>query len=335
MDMCRRILFSLVAAALLLGTGSLARAATFDWRPDQAAVGGIGSYTTRFEDTLLDVARSYDLGYTQLIVANPGIDPWLPGKGRHVVIPQFYLLPDAPHRGIVINLAQQRLFYYPPGGKTVETFPIGVGVIGWNTPVGATRVVQKVPHPAWYPPASIKAVEPDLPDVVPAGPDNPLGEWALRLGWPGYLIHGTNKPYGVGRNVSHGCIRLYPKDIDPLFHAVTVGTPVHTVNQEVEAAWFEGVLYVAVFPTKTQMDQIDIGQAMTPVEPPDLIQRVTTVAGDHAAAVNWPLVKALGIIRNGIPTPVTAPVLGLGASGPVDAVPVSVTNPDLDDGDQE
>ncbi|MGH6988536.1 MAG: L,D-transpeptidase family protein [Stellaceae bacterium] len=320
--MREKVMTGLLAALLLLGGASFARAATFDLEPGQTMVGSIGGYTTKYQDTLLDLARTYDLGYTQLVIANPGIHPWVPGAGERVVIPALYILPDAQHRGIVINLAQQRLFYYPPGGGTVMTFPIGVGVTGWKTPVGATRVVQKVPHPAWYPPASIKAQEPDLPNVIPAGPDNPLGQWALRLGWKNYLIHGTNKPYGVGRSVSHGCIRLYPKDIDPLFHAVKVGIPVHVVNQHVEAAWYHGVLYVAVFPTKEQMDEIDIEQRPPAKEPPNLIARVTAIAGDHASEVNWPMVKALGLIRNGVPTPVTPPVSSVGTTIPD---PVSAT----------
>jgi L,D-transpeptidase ErfK/SrfK len=316
------------AALVVMGAPGVVSAASFPWQPGQTAIGDIEGYTTHYEDTLLDIALTDDLGYTQLIIANPGIDPWLPGKARHVVIPQFYLLPDAPHRGIVINLAEQRLFYFPPDGKTVVTFPIGVGVQGWNTPLGGTRIMSKVVHPNWYVPASIRAEKPELPAMVPAGPDNPLGDYAMFLGWPSYLIHGTNKPYGVGRNVSHGCIRLYPKDIDPLFHEVSVGTPVHIINEDIEAAWSDDVLYVAVFPTKDQTDQLDIGQAMTPAEPPDLVARVTAVAGDRAALVNWSLVKEIGRTRNGIPTPVTAPV-----SSTEQAVPVSVTEPG--DGDPE
>jgi L,D-transpeptidase ErfK/SrfK len=318
----------LVASYLLLGLAAHGRATTLELQPGQNLVGNIGRYTTQYQDTLLDLAWSHDLGYTQLVIANPGIDPWLPGAGKQIVIPQLYILPDAPHRGIVINLAQQRLFYYPPGGKEVITYPIGVGVTGWNTPLGATRVVQKVPHPAWYPPPSIKADEPDLPNVVPAGPDNPLGEWALRLGWPNYLIHGTNKPYGVGRSVSHGCIRLYPKDIDPLFHSVRVGIQVRVVNQHVEVVWFHDVLYVAVFPTKAQMDQIDIEQPPTAEAPSDLVARVTAVAGDHVSAVNWPLVKALGLIRNGVPTPVTAPVVSMSATDSTMSTPTGIAKPD-------
>jgi len=295
------------AAALILAMAASAPvfARSFPLAPNQTAVGDVGHYTTRYEDTLLDVARGNDLGYTQLITANRGIDPWLPGKGHRIAVPQFYILPDGPRRGIVINLAEQRLFYFPPGGQTVETFPIGVGVQGWVTPLGATRIVDKQTHPAWYPPASIRAEKPELPNYVAPGPDNPLGDYAMRLGWRSYLLHGTNKPFGVGRNVSHGCVRLYPEDIDHLFHEVSVGTPVRVINQEVEAAWIDNQLYVAVFPNKTQTDQIDVEEKMTPVLPTNLLARVKAVAGEQANRVDWDRVKQVGMERTGMPTLVT------------------------------
>jgi L,D-transpeptidase ErfK/SrfK len=325
--MTRKFLVGAVAVLALLAPARPAPAASFDFAPGQVAIGAVASYTTRYEDTLLDVARDHDFGYTQLITANFDIDPWLPGKNRDVVLPSFYILPDAPRRGIVINLAQQRLFYFPPDGKTAETYPIGVGVQGWATPTGTTQVVAKQPHPAWYPPASIRAVEPDLPKVVPAGPNNPLGDYAMFLGWPGYLIHGTNKPYGVGRNVSHGCIRLYPEDIDRLFHEVAIGTPVRVIDQEDEAAWIDGVLYVAVFPDKEQADQIDVGERMTPRLPADLKEYVTAVAGDRVGQVDWQAVTRIGLMRRGIPLPVTKPMKTSAVAAPPGNIEVGVTPP--------
>ena len=191
------------------------------------------------EQTLLDIARAYDLGYDEIVSANPGVDPWTPEQGERVLLPTAHVLPDAPHEGVVINLAARRLFYYPAVAKgaprTVITHPIGIGREGWSTPLGRTQVAKKHAAPAWTVPASIRrehAAQGDpLPAVVPAGPDNPLGSHALRLGWSSILIHGTNKPAGIGLRVSHGCIQLYPEDIAPLFAAVPVGTAVTVVDQ--------------------------------------------------------------------------------------------------------
>lgn len=312
----RSILFASIAVAAAFP--SLAQAREFPLAPGQTAVGTIGEYTTQYKDTLLDIARDNDLGYTQLAIANRGIDPWLPGADKRIVLPSLYILPDVPRRGIVVNLAQQRAFYFPPGGHKVETFPIGVGVQGRKTPLGVTRIVGKEPHPGWSPPPSIRAEEPDLPAYVPPGPDNPLGDYAMPLAWKGYLMHGTSKPYGVGRNVSHGCIRLYPEDIDHLFHEVAVGTPVRVINDAVSVGWINNRLYVGVFPDKEQVDQIDIEQPMTPAMPPDLVQRVRAAAGDQADRVDWALVTRLGMVRNGIPTAVTPPVVAEDSVAPAD-----------------
>ncbi|MBI2782664.1 MAG: L,D-transpeptidase family protein [Gammaproteobacteria bacterium] len=191
------------------------------------------------EETLLDIARAYDLGYDEIVSANPDIDPWTPDAGERVLLPTAHVLPDAPRAGVVINLAARRLFYYPPAPKgaprTVITHPLGVGREGWSTPLGRTQVADKQAAPPWTVPPSIRrehaASGDPLPAVVPAGPDNPLGSHALRLGWPSILIHGTNKPAGIGMRVSHGCIQLYPEDIAPLFAVVPVGTPVTVVDQ--------------------------------------------------------------------------------------------------------
>ncbi len=207
--------------------------------PGDNMVGAIQSVTARHEDTLSDIARQYDLGYDQITAANPQVDPWLPGAGTRIILPNEYVLPNAPRQGIVINLAAMRLFYYPPSnlGQTPEviTYPIGVGREGWGTPLGKTRITAKVANPSWTPPASIRKEHAEkgdpLPLVVPAGPDNPLGQFALRLAIPGYLLHGTNKPWGVGMRVSHGCIRLYPENIEALFARVPAGTPVLIVDQ--------------------------------------------------------------------------------------------------------
>src|SRR5437016_4910932 len=223
----------------------------FALTPEQKVVGEVREYVVQPGEGLNDIARKFSLGYTALAAANPGVDQFMPGVGRRLIIPSLYVLPDAPRQGVVINLAQYRLFYFPPGGSRVETFPVGLGEIGKTTPLGATRVVRNEANPTWHPPLSIRAERPQLPAAIRPGPDNPLGQYALYLGWPRYLIHGTNKPDGVGRNVSHGCIRLYPEDIAKLFAAVAVGTPVRTVERPATLGWTDDGLYLQIYPSKS------------------------------------------------------------------------------------
>src|SRR5665213_2486412 len=214
-------------------------------------------------------------------------------------------------RAVVINLGERRLYYFPPDGKHVETFPIGVGVEGKKTLIGTTTVVAKEKNPTWFPPPSIHQEKPELPAAVPAGPDNPLGAYAFRLGWANYLIHGTNKPDGVGRNVSHGCIHLYPEDIEHLFSEIPIGTSVRVVDQPVLTAWIDGQFYVAVHPSQSQTDEIDLSEPMTPEAPQDLVAQVTAAAAGRANEVDWDAVNRAGIERSGIPVAVLsdAPVI--------------------------
>ena len=215
-------------------------------------VGKIQVATAHHSDTLLDIARRYDLGYEEIIAANPGVDAWLPGEGTRVVLPTQFVLPDAPREGLVLNLAAMRLFYYPKpeAGErpVVITHPIGIGREGWQTPEGIMTITHKKEKPAWTVPESVlkerAAAGNPLPPIVAAGPDNPLGDFAMRLSDPLYLIHGTNQPYGVGIRVSHGCVRLYPEDIARLFPLVPEGTQVRIINQPYVAGWLKGQLYL-------------------------------------------------------------------------------------------
>jgi L,D-transpeptidase ErfK/SrfK len=286
-------------AALLLSLP--ATAAEFQITPSAKVVGDLQTYVVRDGDNLADIARKFDIGYTEMLAANPGVEPWLPGTGRTLNIPSLFILPDAPRQGIVIDLGERRLYYFPPGGKTVVTYPIGIGVIGADTPLSTTKVVRKEPNPVWIPPASIHAENPDLPARVGPGPDNPLGDFALRLGWTNYLIHGTNKPDGVGRNVSHGCIHLYPEDIEALFKMVPVGMPVRAIDQPAAAAWMGIGLYVEAHPSKDQADEIDVQQPMTPAPLQGLREQVAAVAGDYAQAVDWNAVNQAGLQRTALP----------------------------------
>lgn len=219
-------------------------------------VGEIQITKASAEDTFSDIARRFNVGYEELVRANPGIDPWLPGEGREIVVPTQYVLPDAPREGLVINLAAMRVYYFPKRKdgelQTVLTHPIGIGKVGWSTPEGTTKVTGKMKNPTWFPPASVRKEHAEagdpLPKKVPPGPDNPLGVHMMTLAWPSYLIHGTNKPYGVGMRSSHGCMRFYPEDIAQLYDQIDVGTAVHVVNQPLVFGWHNDALYVQAFP---------------------------------------------------------------------------------------
>ena len=203
------------------------------------------------EDTLLDVARRYNIGQNEIVLVNPEVDRWMPGGKASILIPNSRILPDTPREGLTLNLPEYRLYYFTDQ-NTVFTHPVSIGRQDWNTPLGQTKIVTKKANPTWTPPESIKKEHAEkgeiLPDVVPAGPDNPLGLFALRLGIPGYLIHGTNKPFGVGMRVSHGCVRMYPEDIEKLFPEVKVGMPVNIVNQPVKVGWWDKKIYIEVHP---------------------------------------------------------------------------------------
>lgn len=217
----------------------------------QSVVGEPGLVFATEMDTLSDLARTYGLGYDEIIAANPGIDPWLPGAGTPIVLPTQYVLPDAEHRGVILNIATKRLFYFPAAEEgelqQVLTYPIGIGRVGWETPLGATTVVSKAKDPHWWVPASVRREHAEmgdpLPSVVPPGPDNPLGHRVLKLEMPGYLIHGTNTPYGVGMRVSHGCVRLYPENIEFLFDLVAVGEVVMIINEPFQFGQRDGTLF--------------------------------------------------------------------------------------------
>ena len=204
-------------------------------------VGQMQTHTVSANETLLDIARDYQLGFVEVVAANQGIDPWVPGAGKLLVVPGAHILPDAPRNGIVVNLAELRLYAFTSDGR-INTYPIGVGRLGLTTPVGQTRVIRKRANPTWTPTAATRADNPDLPKSVPPGPDNPLGRFAIDLGWPTYAIHGTNIPWGVGRRVSRGCIRMYPEHIEKLFAATDVGTKVTVVDQAVKVGWRDGSL---------------------------------------------------------------------------------------------
>lgn len=247
------LLAGLLASLASLGAG----AETLPLPPaDVDLIGQIQVIKALHEDTLLDIARRYHLGHDEIILANPDIDRWLPGEGKPVTLPTRYIIPVAERKGIVLNVPEMRIYNFLPAKKgeapVVKTYPVSVGRMDWSTPLGKATITAKVKDPVWRPPASIRAEAAAqgeiLPEVVPAGPKNPLGQYAMRLSVPGYLIHGTDKPWGIGMRVTHGCLRLYPEDSETVFHEVSVGTQVQIVNQPVKVGWISGVLYMEVHP---------------------------------------------------------------------------------------
>lgn len=269
-------------------------------------LGEMREYYTWTSDTLLDIARGEDLGLINLMSANPGVDPWLPGKGTRIVLPTAHILPDAPRRGVVINIAELRLYLYADSGS-VWSFSIGVGRDGFSTPLGQTKVVRKKENPTWYPTAAKRAEDPEVPAVVPPGPDNPMGEHALYLGWPTYAVHGTNQPWAVGRRVTRGCIRLYPEDIAWVFRQVPAGTPVTVVDQPVKLGRKNGELFIEVHPSLKQVDQIEEKGRADPDPLTDRTDTVLAFAGDAIPRLDWEVINQALAERRGYPIQITKP----------------------------
>jgi L,D-transpeptidase ErfK/SrfK len=249
---------SLLALHLFLGSRpGLAETFPLSSSPYQDTVGVVQETRAEHEDTLIDIGRRFGLGYDEIVKANSRVNRWVPGKGQRIILPRKHVLPDAPRKGIVLNIAELRLYYYPVVGKgrpsEVVTFPISIGRMDWKTPLGTTRVVKKEKDPPWRPTESIKrehAAEGDpLPDVIRGGdPENPLGHYALRLAIPNYLIHGVDdrKANGIGMRVTHGCVRMYPEDIEELYNLVPVKTPVTIVDQPIKLGWDQDQLVLQV-----------------------------------------------------------------------------------------
>jgi len=290
----------------------------FTLNPGDDVVGSVQVVRARDEDTLSDIARRFNVGYQEIVAANPGVDPWLPKAGTEVVIPTEFVLPDAKRQGIVINLAAMRLFYFPkakPGEpQKVITHPIGIGRVGWRTPEGSTKIVSKTAAPVWTPTPAIRkehAADGDpLPKVVPPGPDNPMGTNVLRLGWPEYAIHGTDKPPSIGLRGTHGCLRLYPEDIVGMYDAVPVGTPVTVVNQPFLVGWQGDTLVMQTYPVleddkrKHQPDQLI-----------NLVRKKSTQGGHGARAnvvVNEALVAEITKKPRAVAVPISTANLTLG-----------------------
>jgi L,D-transpeptidase ErfK/SrfK len=304
----RRPLAASVLLSLFLGAS--ASAATYPLPAEaDAVIGEIQYVVTRYEDTLLDIGRRFGIGYEEIVNANPGVDAWVPGAGVRVTIPSRFILPDAPRDGIVVNLPEHRLYYFPktkPGEPAVvQTYPVSVGKEDWTTPVGVTRIVDKRVRPTWYPPESVRAEHAAqgrfLAKAVPPGPDNPLGEFAMRLGLPGgaYQIHGTNKPTGVGMPVTHGCIRMFPEDIENVFQQVPVNTTVRILHQPSKMGWLGDNLYLEVHGMlEGQKDPETYGLTQ-------LTRAVVAATKDRAVQLDWKHAEQVFAKATGVPEPLS------------------------------
>ena len=305
MRMSRRLAafgFASALMALLCWVPPPANAMNYPLNGEEV-VGELVLTTTAHKDTIADLARTYSQGYREMRLANPKVDPWLPGDDTEVMVPSLYVLPNAPREGIIVNVPEMRIYYYPAHKRNdaayVATYPISIGRQDWSTPHGLTRIVSKVKDPVWIPPETIRrehAAEGDfLPKVVPAGPHNPLGAYALHLGIDGYLMHGTDKPYGIGMRVTHGCMRLYPQDIDTVYHTVPVGTPVRLVNQPYKIGIAQERLYLEVHP------HLDEDAAKFQNEFSYVVDLITARAGPYEVALDWPALRAAIYQPDGIP----------------------------------
>jgi len=308
--MARRFNRIAVPAALLalltIAALSDANATTYTFeKPDDSVVGQDQTVVTVYEDTLYALAAKFSLGSEELIRTNPGVDPWLPGAGKQLVVPGRHILPPGPHEGIVVNLPEHRLYYYPKpkrgGPIEVITYPVSIGKMDWRTPLGTTKVIQKQKDPTWFPPESVRKEHAEagdpLPPKVGPGPANPLGAYAMRLaaGNGTYLIHGTNNPIAVGLAVTHGCIRMYPDDVAALFPLIPVGTPVRLINDPVKVAWVEGELLLEAHPPVDAL-----GQSFEP-DIEQFSELLKAAVGDNTVAIHWDyarevLQKADGVI---------------------------------------
>lgn len=300
-----RYSWPVITVACVLLASCLEVHATFYQLHDKndSVIGEIKITTSVHEDTLLDIARANGLGYQEIKLVNPGMDTWIPGDGSKVTLPVEFVLPQAQRKGIILNIPEMRLYYFPnPGAdKDMEviTYPLGIGREGWDTPYTSTSITAKTKNPSWYPPESIREehqLSGDfLPKIVKPGPDNPLGDYAMKLGVPSYLIHGTNKPYGVGMRVSHGCIRLYPEDIQELFTRAKLGTPVAIINQPYKVGAKDGRIYLEAHPYLKE----DAGKFAGNLS--SVVKMVVNITSERRYTINWDLAKQVINERKGIP----------------------------------
>ena len=269
----------MLALLLLICHQAAAELHVFSNSNGDSVVGSVTTYTLKRGESLIEVARQFDLGFNEIAAANPDLDPFVPGEGNIASIPTSWILPDVGNReGIVINLSELRLYFFYRVGQAefIKTFPIGIGSEGNDTPTGQFAIIEKIVRPSWHVPESIMEEKPYLPPVVPPGPENPLGSHAMRLSVPTILIHGTNKPWAVGRRATHGCIRLYPEDIPVLFNSVPKGMKVTILAQPVKAGLKDERVYLEVHGEDGKSDSELFSDAASVLTKKGLLGRVNT-----------------------------------------------------------
>ena len=264
-------------------------------------IGSLKTVSATDEDTLVHIGRRHGVGFVEMRAANPTLDPWIPGDGTKVVVPTMNLLPDAPRNSVVINLAEMRMYIYNQGPEPI-TFPIGIGRDGLQTPVGTTKILRKTEDPTWTPTPRMRAEDPTLPPVVYPGPDNPMGTHAMYLGFPNIAIHGTNKPYGIGRRVSSGCIRMFPEDIGRVYSMLPVGTTLTVVDQPVKAGWVDNVFYIEASPTQDQATAMEKEGKIPQYEVSESdLAYIMRKAGNDQNKLDWALIRKVIKERKGYP----------------------------------
>jgi L,D-transpeptidase ErfK/SrfK len=293
--------------AATLGLSAAAGANEYVLPPGEEVVGQTVRVQAAPDDTFTSIAQRHGAGFDEMKLANPKVDAWLP-KGT-VVVPTRFVLPDAPRDGVILNVAELRLYYFPPAkpgeSRRVLTYPVSVGRMDWQTPLGTTKVVRKAANPIWTPPESIRreaaAEGLTLPPQVLPGPDNPLGPFALYLGVPGYLLHGTDerKQAGIGIMATHGCVRMYNEDVESLYGRVPVGTPVHLVDQPYKVGWSDGVLYLEAHPPFGEDAEGDVRHLTDMVQ---IVLEATRQYPDYP--IDWKRAEAEVQKPSGIPVPI-------------------------------
>jgi L,D-transpeptidase ErfK/SrfK len=288
---------------------------------DDDVIGQLATIRLKKEDTLPDIARHFSLGINTISAANPQIDIWVPDAGERLLLPMSFILPDSHRKGIVINLATMRLFHFKHNGDLLEvsTYPVGIGTPERPTPMGKMYITRKKYRPTWYVPASIAADHrkkgDPLPPYVPPGPENPLGEYALYLSEPSYLIHGTNKPASIGLRATNGCIRLYPEDVERLFAKTPLKTPVRIVNQPYLVGQRDGIVYLEAHPPFGQSGKASWKKIYAK------LQKIEKRSGN---ALDWKTIKDVVIEARGFPVPIS--VMGDGRGVDM-AEPVKLWHP--------
>lgn len=291
------IKFLISLSFLCASTSSVAL--TYPLPQEGDIIGQVQRTTVRKGESLGDIGRRYDIGVYEMIEANPGLDPWIPTVGAVVVVPTQFILPKGSRSGIVLNLAEMRLYFYHSDKPLVSTYPVGIGKKGWSTPLAQTTVVAKKKDPVWIPPESVRkehlAKGEVLPAVVPGGAENPMGRYAFYLGLGGaYRIHGTNRPGGIGVRGSHGCVRLFPEDIESLYYNVPVGTSVRIIHEPYKVGWHNNHLYLEAHSPLTE-GQYAGSDSLTNLK--NAIER--SIQGSHV--VNWTSAQMAAKSQSGYP----------------------------------